>query len=200
MSTINDLATSVASAAGLPTAHVAEILKKLRIAGLISSKGRGTSAAAMTAHDLAMLVIALLASDRILNCAASTMAAAASPHQIAKLSDHSLSELETASYTLKPGRAFDAATFGLGVEKLIIGMTRPGLFHPHIMFDPDTLHGTIRVSISGYGTYEAKFGAKTDWRYKGLSTLRSVGTQVLEAGIGSLARPVATTRLRSRTK
>jgi hypothetical protein len=59
MARLSDLVASVADATGETTASVTVIARYLREAGLITTGGRGLSAARMTSHDLASLLLAM---------------------------------------------------------------------------------------------------------------------------------------------
>jgi hypothetical protein len=59
MATLSDLVTAVAGATGLPEATVFAYGRFARQAKLISQKGRGRSAASMSLHDAANLIIAV---------------------------------------------------------------------------------------------------------------------------------------------
>jgi hypothetical protein len=63
MATLSDLVTALAGVTGLPEATVFAYGRFARQAGLISQKGRGRSAAAMSVTDAANLLIAVRATD-----------------------------------------------------------------------------------------------------------------------------------------
>ena len=64
MVTTTDLTAIVASATGVNPQSIVQIIRNLRSAGLLSSGGRGRHAAKMSAKDAALVIVAMLISDR----------------------------------------------------------------------------------------------------------------------------------------
>jgi hypothetical protein len=70
MATPGELAKVAAAVLGLPEVQVLSTHRALRQADLVSKHGRGLAAAKMTPTDAAMLLVALLGSNQIVNSAA----------------------------------------------------------------------------------------------------------------------------------
>ncbi|MGY0790084.1 hypothetical protein ACW7BJ_11965 [Azospirillum argentinense] len=70
MATIGEMATALAAVTGVSEATVAQVSRILRDAGMITSGGRGRSAAKMTADDCANLLIAVMITDQAKNAPA----------------------------------------------------------------------------------------------------------------------------------
>jgi hypothetical protein len=64
MLTSGEMIRHVADVTGFPEVHVLQAVRVLRTAGLLTKKGRGTSAARLKGSEMARLLIALMVTDR----------------------------------------------------------------------------------------------------------------------------------------
>lgn len=64
MLTSGEMIRHVAEATGFPEVHVLQAVRVLRTEGLLSKKGRGTSAARLSGTEMARLLIALMVTER----------------------------------------------------------------------------------------------------------------------------------------
>jgi hypothetical protein len=114
MATLGSLSSAVAAAEGLESTHVGLVARYLREAGLITMKGRGSSAAKMNAADAANLLIAVNA----------TSVAASAASVVSYYRELEAQEVRSAKNP-RPRRVL--GTFGSAVEAVVEAYTRAEL-------------------------------------------------------------------------